>query len=258
LGPCRDADAPRDAFEVFAKRHQPRTSMRFAAEQEDTLRTEAEMAAKHVAAEKKKTKAKVQPLQAREKLAQDLLAARKAQHINDFEPRQGHLLKWPKGQLITSLVPSFDAPDVQLKTGEPLQGRVVGRVQTNCCLMVTFDREIAAATDTVKTGMLPLRDGAMPGLDKGKKVGAPPPLHIHCISAASHMDLASISPGVRAPRRAYAEEAGAAGRLRHPRRGNCAHAACRSRALHRAAQAGGCAERAEKGGTAADGDGRGP
>ena len=43
LGPCRDADAPRDAFEVFAKRHQPRTSMRFAAEQEDTLRTEAEM-----------------------------------------------------------------------------------------------------------------------------------------------------------------------------------------------------------------------
>ena len=129
--------------------------------------------------------------QAREKLAQDLKAARKAQDIHDFEPRQGHLLKWPKGQLITSLVPSFDAPDVQLKTGEQLQGRVVGRVQTNCCLMVTFDREIAAATDTVKTGVLPARDGAMPGLDKGKKVGrAPPaPLHIHCISHVSRMYL---------------------------------------------------------------------
>ena len=127
--------------------------------------------------------------QAREKLAQDLLAARKAQDIHDFEPRQGHLLKWPKGQLITSLVPSFDVPDVQLKTGEQLQGRVVGRVQTNCCLMVTFDREIAAATDTVKTGVLPARDGAMPGLDKGKKVGPTYSLHLGCISHASRLDL---------------------------------------------------------------------
>ena len=197
--------------------------------------------------------------QAREKLAQDLKAARKAQDIHGFEPRQGHLLKWPKGQLITSLVPSFDAPDVQLKTGEQLQGRVVGRVQTNCCLMVTFDREIAAATDTVKTGVLPARDGAMPGLDKGKKVSRAPPLHIHgCILHASRMHLSSISPGVRARQRASAEEAGGAGRLRHPRRRNCAHAACRSRALHRAAQAGSRAERAEEGGTADDGDGRRP
>ena len=46
LGPCRDADTPRDAFEAFAKRHQPRTSM----------------VAKHAAAEKK-AKAKVQPPQ---------------------------------------------------------------------------------------------------------------------------------------------------------------------------------------------------
>ena len=192
--------------------------------------------------------------QAREKLAQDLLAARKAQDIHDFEPRQGHLLKWPKGQLITSIVPSFDVPDVQLKTGEQLQGRVVGRVQTNCCLMVTFDREIAAATDTVKAGVLPARDGAMPGLDKGKKVGPTYSLHLGCISHASRLDL----PGVRACQCASAEEAGAAGWLRHPRRANFARAACRSRALHRAAQAGRRAERADKGGAAADGDGRRP
>ena len=62
LGPCHDADTPRDAFEAFAKRHQPRTSMRFAAEQEDMLKAEAEVFAKHAAAEKK-AKAKVQPPQ---------------------------------------------------------------------------------------------------------------------------------------------------------------------------------------------------
>ena len=52
-------------------------------------------------------------------------------------------------------MPSFDAPDVQIKTGDQIQARVVGRVKTNCCLMLTFDREISAATDTVRTGGLP-------------------------------------------------------------------------------------------------------
>ena len=127
-----------------------------------------------------------------------MLAARKAHGINDFEPRQGHLLKWPKGQLITSLVPSFDERDVQLKTGKQLQGRVVGRVQTNCCMMVTFDREITAATDTVK-GELPARDGAMPGLDKGKKVGPTYCIHLFfwlylaCISARSPQVYVRVS-----------------------------------------------------------------
>ena len=66
-------------------------------------------------------------------------------------------------------MPSFDAPDIQLKAGGPLQGRVVGRSQTNCCLMVSFDRDISAETDTVKSGALPPRDGKLPGLDKGAK-----------------------------------------------------------------------------------------
>ena len=35
-----------------------------------------------------------------------MLAARKAHGINDFEPRQGHLFKWSKSQLLTSLAHS--------------------------------------------------------------------------------------------------------------------------------------------------------
>ena len=147
-------------------------------------------------------------------MSEDLKAARKAHAIPDFEPRQGHLFKWPKGQLITSLVPSFDALDVQLKTGRHVQGRVVGRAQTNCCLMVMFDREIAATTmgDTIRTGSMPARDGDMPGLDMGKRVSRAAPCipaasrpHLSCVSAASRLYFASISPGVRARQRARAE-----------------------------------------------------
>ena len=44
--------------------------------------------------------------QAREKMAEDLLEARKAHDIPAFEPRQGHLFKWSKSQLLTSLAHS--------------------------------------------------------------------------------------------------------------------------------------------------------
>ena len=74
-------DAPRDAFAAFARRHQPRTSMRYAAEQEGVLK------ARHEAkAAQKKAKAKARPPQADQQLTQELLEARKKQGIPDFEP----------------------------------------------------------------------------------------------------------------------------------------------------------------------------
>ena len=72
-------DAPRDAFEVFAKRHQPRVSMRFAAEQEEALKAEIEQVAKRTAAEKR-AKAKVQPPQACPRRRRHHTGARTAQH----------------------------------------------------------------------------------------------------------------------------------------------------------------------------------
>ena len=39
-------------------------------------------------------------------MAEDLLEARKAHDIPAFEPRQGHLFKWSKSQLLTSLAHS--------------------------------------------------------------------------------------------------------------------------------------------------------
>ena len=82
--PADDAtadDAPRDAFAAFARRHQPRTSMRYAAEQEGVLK-----ALHEARAAQKKAKAKARPPQADQQLAQDLLEARKNQGIPDFEP----------------------------------------------------------------------------------------------------------------------------------------------------------------------------
>ena len=80
-----DDDAPRDALAAFARRHQPRTSMRYAAEQEGVLKAIKEARAKHEAAQKK-AKAKARPPQADQQLTQDLLEARKKQGIPDFEP----------------------------------------------------------------------------------------------------------------------------------------------------------------------------
>ena len=80
-----DDDAPRDAFAAFARRHQPRTSMRYAAEQEGVLKAVREARAKLEAA-KKKARAKARPPQADQQLTQDLLEARKKQGIPDFEP----------------------------------------------------------------------------------------------------------------------------------------------------------------------------
>ena len=48
-----DDDAPRDAFAVFARRHQPRTSLRYAAEQAGVLKAINDEKAKLVAAQKK-------------------------------------------------------------------------------------------------------------------------------------------------------------------------------------------------------------
>ena len=102
-------------------------------------------------------------------------------------------------------MPSFDAPDIQLKAGGPLQGRVVGRSQTNCCLMVSFDRDISAETDTVKSGALPPRDGKLPGLDKGTKArralppSPSPRLLLARTSHASRTRLARISHASRPP-----------------------------------------------------------
>lgn len=79
------ADAPHDAFAAFARRHQPRTSMRYAAEQEGVLKAQHEARAKDEAAQKK-AKAKARPPQADQQLTQDLLEARKKQGIPDFEP----------------------------------------------------------------------------------------------------------------------------------------------------------------------------
>ena len=80
-----DDDAPRDAFAAFARRHQPRTSMRYAAEQEEVLKALREARAKHEAAQKK-ARAKARPPQADQQLTQDLLEARKKQGTPDFEP----------------------------------------------------------------------------------------------------------------------------------------------------------------------------
>ena len=80
-----DEGAPRDAFAAFARRHQPRTSMRYAAEQEGVLKAIKESRAKHEAAQKK-ARAKARPPQADQQLTQDLLEARKKQGIPDFEP----------------------------------------------------------------------------------------------------------------------------------------------------------------------------
>ena len=80
-----DDDAPRDAFAAFARRHQPRTSMRYAAEQEGVLKAMREERAKLEAAQKK-ARAKARPPQADQQLTQDLLEARKKQGIPDFEP----------------------------------------------------------------------------------------------------------------------------------------------------------------------------
>ena len=80
-----DDDAPRDAFAAFARRHQPRTSMRYAAEQEGVLKAVREARAKLEAAQKK-ARAKARPPQADQQLTQDLLEARKKQGIPDFEP----------------------------------------------------------------------------------------------------------------------------------------------------------------------------
>ena len=80
-----DDDAPRDAFAAFARRHQPRTSMRYAAEQAEVLKAIKDEKAKLEAAQKK-ARAKARPPQADEQLKQDLLEARKKQGIPDFEP----------------------------------------------------------------------------------------------------------------------------------------------------------------------------
>ena len=80
-----DDDAPRDAFAAFARRHQPRTSMRYAAEQEGVLKAMREERAKLEAAQKK-ARAKARPPQADQQLTQDLLEARKKQGTPDFEP----------------------------------------------------------------------------------------------------------------------------------------------------------------------------
>ena len=80
-----DDGAPRDAFAAFARRHQPRTSMRYAAEQAGVLKAIKESRAKHEAAQKK-ARAKARPPQADEQLKQDLLEARKKQGTPDFEP----------------------------------------------------------------------------------------------------------------------------------------------------------------------------
>ena len=80
-----DDGAPRDAFAAFARRHQPRTSMRYAAEQEGVLKAMREERAKLEAAQKK-ARAKARPPQADQQLTQDLLEARKKQGIPDFEP----------------------------------------------------------------------------------------------------------------------------------------------------------------------------
>ena len=80
-----DDDAPRDAFAAFARRHQPRTSMLYAAEQEGVLKAIKESRAKHEAAQKK-ARAKARPPQADQQLTQDLLEARKKQGIPDLEP----------------------------------------------------------------------------------------------------------------------------------------------------------------------------
>ena len=80
-----DDGAPRDAFAVFARRHQPRTSLRYAAEQAGVLKAINDEKAKLVAAQKK-ARAKARPPQADEQLKQDLLEAREKQGIPDFEP----------------------------------------------------------------------------------------------------------------------------------------------------------------------------
>ena len=77
--------APRDAFAAFARRHQPRTSMRYAAEQAGVLKAIKDEKAKLEAAQKK-ARAKARPPQADEQLKQDLLEARKKQGTPDFEP----------------------------------------------------------------------------------------------------------------------------------------------------------------------------
>ena len=80
-----DDGAPRDAFAAFARRHQPRTSMRYAAEQAGVLKAIKDEKAKLEAAQKK-ARAKARPPQADEQLKQDLLEARKKQGTPDFEP----------------------------------------------------------------------------------------------------------------------------------------------------------------------------
>ena len=80
-----DDDAPRDAFAVFARRHQPRTSLRYAAEQAGVLKAIKDEKAKLEAAQKK-ARAKARPPQADEQLKQDLLEARKKQGTPHFEP----------------------------------------------------------------------------------------------------------------------------------------------------------------------------
>ncbi len=57
------AAPPRDAFEAFARRHQPRTSLPFAAAQEEKVKAQNEQNARAAAAEKK-AKAKANPAQA--------------------------------------------------------------------------------------------------------------------------------------------------------------------------------------------------
>ena len=80
-----DDGAPRDAFAVFARRHQPRTSLRYAAEQAGVLKAINDEKAKLVAAQKK-ARAKARPPQADEQLKQDLFEARKKQGTPDLEP----------------------------------------------------------------------------------------------------------------------------------------------------------------------------
>ena len=80
-----DDDAPRDAFAAFARRHQPRTSLRYAAEQAGVLKAIKDEKAKLEAAQKK-ARAKARPPQADEQLKQDLLEARKKQGTPHFEP----------------------------------------------------------------------------------------------------------------------------------------------------------------------------